>query len=144
MTATAAMIASVRRKTAELTTATYSDSDIQSEIEKYPLVDDRGEEAFTWDTSTQPPTQDANEDWIITYDLNAAAAIIWGEKAGLLAGNFDFAVDGGNFSRNQAFENAMKQTRHFQARRSPTTMKSEPWPRALDDNDIINVNDPRI
>ena len=90
MTATAAMILSVRRKVAEPTSTTYSDTAIQTVIESYPLIDQRGEEPYTWDLSTQPPTQDDNEDWIVTYDLNAAAAVIWEEKAAAVSCGYDF------------------------------------------------------
>lgn len=146
MTATAAMIARVRRMTNEPSaTSDYSDSDIQTVIETYPLIDDRGEEPFTWDTSTSPPTKDANEDWIVTYDLNAAAADIWDEKVAILTQDYDFAADGASYSRSKAYDQAMAQARYFRSKRSPKTITLEPWPRQEGNEDLFfNVNNPRI
>lgn len=145
MTATAAMIDRVRRMTNEPdTSATYADADIQSVIENYPLIDARGEEPFTYDLSTQPPTEDANEDWIVTYDLNAAAADIWEEKASSLSQDFDFKADGAAYTRSQAYEQTMKQARFFRGKRSPKTITQIPWPREdFTDDLVFNVNDPQ-
>ena len=146
MTATAAMVDRVRRMTNEPdTSATYDDDDIETFIETYPLIDARGEEPFTWDTSTQPPTEDANEDWIVTYDLNAAAADIWEEKASILSQDFDFEADGAKYTRSQPYEQAMKQARRYRAKRSMKTITQEAWPKEnLNEDLIFNVNDPRI
>ena len=70
-----------------------------------------------------------NPDWTPTYDLNAAAADIWVEKAGVFAGDFDFAADGASYTRSQAYEQAMKQARHFSARRSHKTMTMQSSPK---------------
>ena len=70
------MIAQVRGWTNEPTTTTYDDDAITVFIERYPLIDERGELPYTFDTSTDPPTEDANDTWIDTYDLHAAAADI--------------------------------------------------------------------
>jgi len=121
MTATAAQIAQVRRMVAEPTTDTYDDAAITTYIEAYPLVDERGEVPYTWDTSTSPPTQDDNDDWVDTYDLHAAAADIWDEKAATLSARFDVRVDSGSYSRSQAFEHALAQSRYHRARRKPST-----------------------
>ena len=145
MTATAAMIEKVRRMTNEpVTSTTYSDEVIRNIIEEHPLIDDRGEEPFFWDTSTQPPTQDTNEDWIITYDLNAAAAEVWAEKASVLSQDHDFEADGAKYSRSQAYEQARKQAKYYSARRSPKTITQEPMPgEGFADSLVFNVNDPR-
>ena len=127
MAATAAMIARVRRMSAEPTTTTYSDSDIKTTIETYPLVDERGEEPYTY-TSDSPPEHDANEDWIPTYDLNAAAADIWEEKAGLLAGGYDFSADGARYDRSKAYEQAMRSARYYRSKRSLRTVAQRPEP----------------
>ena len=139
MTATSEMIATVRRYTAEPLTTTYSDDLISDIIETYPLVDALGSEPFTWDSSTQPPTQDENENWIPTYDLNAAAAQIWQEKAAALAGLFDYAADGGNYKRSQASEKASKQARYYSARRSMKTITQIPAP-VSDSEDLGVIN----
>lgn len=101
----ASMIATVRRMVAESTSTTYSDSVLEDVIAKYPLIDTFG--YFTDD-----------DDWTATYDLNAAAAQIWAEKAAGLADRFDFSADGGNFSRSQEFEQATRMAAFFKARRS--------------------------
>ncbi len=127
------------------TSATFSDDDIRDLIEENPLIDDRGEEPFFWDTSTQPPTKDTNEDWIVTYDLNAAAAEVWAEKASVLSQDFDFKADGADYSRSQAYEQAMKQARYYRSRRSPKTITQEPWPNSgLGDDLVFNINDTRL
>lgn len=115
---TAAQIATIRRMVAEPTTTTYSDALITTFIEAYPLMDERGELPYTW-SSAVPPVQVVNAEWVATYDLNAAAADIWQEKAGGLAALYDFSADGGNYSRSQAYEQAMKQARYYRARKRP-------------------------
>lgn len=142
MTATAAMIAEVRLMVAEPTQAPYTDSAIQTKIEKYPLIDARGEEPFTYDFTTQPPSEDANENWIVTYDLNAAAADIWTEKAGAVAEDFDFQADGGRYNRSQVSDRYMKQARHYRSRRSPKTITQVGWPKDSGEDVVFNVNDP--
>jgi len=114
---------------AEPTEATYTDEALASAIEVYPLLDPLGLAPYTWDYSTTPPSQLAQDTWIPTYDLHAAAAQVWQEKASLHAGNFDFAADGASFSRSQAYEMAMKQSRHHAARRAPTTLTQIMEPR---------------
>lgn len=121
MSATAAQVAELRRMVDEPGTDTYSDEDLETYIEKYPLMDERGEVPYTWDTSTSPPTQDENEDWIPTYDLHRAAADVWDEKAAGVAEDFDFQADGGNYARRQVWENYLGQARYHRARRKPST-----------------------
>lgn len=127
MAATAAMVAAVRRMVAEPTAATYSDSTLEDLIEAQPLTDENGAEAYTdvYMAGTVT-TRVANTSWIPTYDLNAVASAIWAEKANLLAGNFDFSADGANYSRAQAFEQHMKQSRYYGSRRSPRGIVQEP------------------
>lgn len=123
MTATAAMIAQVRRMTNETTTTIYEDADIQAYIEAHPLIDERGEQPYSWDTSTEPPTEEANDDWIATYCLHSAAAAIWEERAGVIADEFDFGADGGSFTRSQKYQQYMAQARWHQSRRSAKTVR---------------------
>jgi len=131
MTATAAMKAEVRRMVAEPTTATYSDVLIAGFIERYPHMDEQGELPYTL-SSASPPAQVANDNWIVTYDLNAASADIWAEKAAAVANLYDFTADGGNYSRSNQYEQYMKQSRHFRARRMPTTMRMVQSPDEVD------------
>lgn len=140
MAATDEQIAQVRRMTAEPTTATYSDALIQATIERYPLIDERGEAPYTWETSTTPPTQDPNEDWIATYDLNAAAADIWDEKAAALAANYDFATQGQSFQRSQAFEAAARAARYYRSRRAARTLRLRPEPRVAGDEVLSDAD----
>lgn len=141
MTATAAMIAQVRRMVNEYDSTTYSDADIQGYIEAYPVLDKRGQEPYTYDTSTTPPTQDANEYWIATYDLHAAAADIWEEKAAAVADQFDFHADGGVYQQSQKFEMYMKQARRHRSQRNIGTITLIPWAESADidhDNELSN------
>lgn len=142
MTATAAQIAKVRRMVNESTTSTYTDYDIATYIETYPVLDERGEVPYTWDTSTSPPTQEDNDDWIPTYDLNAAAADIWGEKAAVVAQDFHFSADGGSYSREQVVEQYQARERFYRSRRKIRTIKAvmSPLPHDSEDPDWV-VND---
>jgi len=141
MSATTAQIAEVRRMVAEPTTDTYSDALITTFIERYPLMDERGEVPYTFDTSTEPPTQDANDEWIDTYDLHAAAADIWQEKAAALGCNFDFTADGGQFLRGQLPRFALAQARYHRSRRAPQThtLWMYPEPGGADHSWIANL-----
>lgn len=116
MAATEAQVAELRRKVAEPTTATYGDSDIASYIERYPLIDSDG----------NLPDE---SDWTATYDLNAAAADVWEEKASGLVGNYDFQADGGSYQRSQAHAQAMQQARYYRSRRSAKTSTMIPVPK---------------
>lgn len=143
MAATAAQIAQVGRMVAEPTTTTYSDAAIQGYIEAHPCIDERGEEPYDWDTSTDPPTQDANESWIATYDLNAAAADIWDEKAATAAQDYDFLADGASYSRSQAYQQAAARARYYRARRNPRTITLRPEPEAATrDTWVGNLQEP--
>ncbi len=128
MSATAAMRTQVRAWVNEPTTTTYTDNEIDVFIGRYPCVDEQGEEPYDWDNSTQPPTKDDNEDWIVTYDLHAAAADIWEEKAAVVAQDYNFQADGGNYSRSLVFEQYMKLARFHRARRKPTTHRIHKYP----------------
>jgi len=129
MAATAEQIAELRRLVAEPVSDDYPDELLASSIEAYPLMDERGEEPFTWDTSTTPPTKAANPAWIETYDLMAAAADIWAKKAAELAADFDFEADGHSMARSQAFRHAVERERYFRSRRSPKTATLIKWPK---------------
>ena len=133
MAATAAQKAQLRRMVNEPTTATYSDAQIAAFIEAYPLPDVRGEspyvEPFGVSDTTIPGALPDNDDWTALYDLNAAAADVWAEKAAAVAANFDFSTDGQSFNRSQAYDQYMRQSRYWRARRSNRTMRIMPTPR---------------
>lgn len=121
--ATAAQIAEMRRMCAEPTTATYSDVALAAYIDRYPLTDARGQEPFTWDVSTVPPSHIVNTAWVLTYDMHAAAADVWNEKAAALAHLYDFSADGGSYSRSQGVAQAQAQARFHLARRNLNTIR---------------------
>lgn len=145
MAATAAQIAQFRRMVAETGLDTYDDSTLAEYIEAYPLLDEQGEAPYTWDTATSPPTQDANEDWIPTYDLHAAAGDIWEEKAAALATAFDFTADGATYNRSQQFDMMMRQARYHRSRRSPKSGTLIKWPEeaSVTQSWIGNLPEPR-
>lgn len=130
MSATAEQVTQLRRMTAEPTSSpTYADADLQGYIEAHPVMDARGELPYTWDTATTPPTQTANPNWAAAYDLHAAAADVWEEKAAAYAGLFDFKADGSDFSRSQAYEQMMARVRYHRARRATATMRAVQHPK---------------
>lgn len=124
MTATASQIAQVRRMTAEQTKNTYSDADIQAYIEAHPLTDSYG-----YSPDDPDGLYEVNPDWTPTYDLKAAAADIWEEKAALDVENFDFSADGGSYSRAQRYEHAMRQARYYRSCRSLKTITMQASPK---------------
>ena len=135
MAATAAQVSQLRRMTGEAAEEVYTDELLAEYIERYPLVDARGVNPWIESTTT-PGSLEINPDWTPTYDLAAAASDVWGEKASVLAGDYDFAADGGSYSRSQAYEQAMKQSRYWRARRSVKTIVQRPEPSILDEADV--------
>lgn len=107
----ATFIARLRGMVAEPTVAVFDDAYLSDIIELYSLPDPDG-------------LAPSEAGWVETYDLHAAAADVWQEKAGKLAVNFDFAADGGNFSRSQAHKQMMEQSRYHMSRRAPRTVLS--------------------
>lgn len=140
MTATADEIARVRRMVAEPTVDTYTDDAIEAVIELYPMTDEFGQEPYVWTVDDGLPTRTNNEFWAPTYDLYAAAAEIWQEKAGLLVDHTDFSADGGNYSDSQKYDQAMKQVKFYLARRSARPIKLVKWPperNGLNESDFV-------
>lgn len=124
MAASNADIFELRRLTAEPTDARgYTNSRLAAYIERYPLVDRLGRSPWRSNLGN-PPELEVNPFWTATYDLNAAAADIWDEKASSLAENYD--RDGA--SRSQAYDHAVKRAKHFRARRSPQLIEQTPYP----------------
>ena len=117
MTVTVAQLSQLRRMVAEPLQTTYTDAVLTAYITRYPHIDEFGE----------LPTDDdgvANASWTATYDLSAAAADVWEEKAGGGAGRFDFSANGGQYTQSQQFEQYMKQARYYRSRRMPSTMQA--------------------
>lgn len=117
MTATAAQVRQIRRMTAEVDNDTYSDEDMADYIEAQALPDSTGLEPD--DTG-----------WTATYSLEMAAAHIWEEKAAALSGGYDFSADGGEYTRSQAYEQAVRMAKMYRARRrsGTLTLRAEPPP----------------
>ena len=128
MAATAEQIARLRRMAAEPTLDVYSDDVLADYIERYPLLDERGQVPYTWDTTATPPAQEANTAWVATYDLHAAAADVWEEKAASYAGKYDFGADGATYHLSQQYDQMIAQARFHRARRSPSSAKLVQWP----------------
>lgn len=105
MSATAAHIARVRRLVSEPTETTYSDETISEYVERYPLIDADGYEPD-------------DTDWTATYDLHAAAADIWDEKAAAVASDYDFSADGSSLQRSQVVAAYQRMARAQRALRS--------------------------
>ncbi len=131
MAATAEMAARLRKMVDEPTEATYDDDLIDDYIEVYALLDVLGNDPYEIDFSTEPPTLSERDEWIPTYDLNAAARDIWEEKASAIAEDFDFSADGGKYSRSQKYEQYMKKARYHGSRRATKTIKLHPYPRRI-------------
>lgn len=122
--------------TAEMVTETYTDEDLAEYIESYPVEDKMGEAPLYVDGDGELTT---NPDWTPTYDMNAAAADIWVEKAAVLAQDYDYSADGANYSRNQPYEQAMKQARYYRSRRAVGTITQRPEPLAQGEEETEDV-----
>src|SRR3990172_2827266 len=118
-------IGKLRRMTAERINSNYSDAYMTAYITPCPGTDETGEPPRIAST-TVPGEMMVNPDWTATYDLHAAAAMIWEEKSGNLAPNYDFEADGGSYSRGQAFTHAMQMVRFHTSRRNPKTITLVP------------------
>jgi hypothetical protein len=128
MTASASDITRLRRMVAEPSATPYSDTILGEAIQRYPIADSDG----------HMPDSDL---WSATYDLNAAAAEIWQEKAAALVGKTDFAADGANYSDSQAVEQAERQVRYYLSRRCVSTIKLKKWPVEKNETDESEDNE---
>jgi len=129
MSATATQIAELRLMVDEPTDDTYDSDALAAYIEDHPILDERGESPYGWDVSTSPPTKEDNDNWIPTYDLNAAAARIWEHKAAAIAEKYSTDTDGRLLHRSHLYEHYMRQTRHYAARRTLGTITMHVAPR---------------
>jgi len=132
MAASAEQIARLRRMVAEPTTAVYSDSAIMAEIERYAVNDAFGNPPTVPDYSTEPYSLSENPNWLPTYDLNAAAAAIWEEKAAAVACDYEVTADGATLSRDQVYEQYMKIAQRYRSKSCPGTLELLSKTRRLD------------
>ena len=109
VTVPASWVARLRRLVAEPTTDTYTDIDLSEYISRYPLDDADG----------YVPTDIG---WAGNWDLNLAAADVWEEKAAMVAANFDFAADGGDYKRSQAHAQMLAMASRYRSRRATSAL----------------------
>lgn len=110
----------LRRMTAEPADGSgYSDADMASALQRYPLPDGAG----------LAPTVSG---WTGAWDANRAAADVWTEKAAALAGNYDFAADGGDYKRSQAHDQMLQMARMYGSRRATGVLVLKAQPRPAD------------
>ena len=133
MSATAVMVAELRRMVDEPANDPYTDDVLEVYIERYPVLDVLGTKSIEVDTTTSPPTLTENSDWIPTYDLHAAAADIWQEKSATVAEDYNFTADGSTLNRGDVQEQYMKQARHHLSRRKVKTITAFVEPRISPD-----------
>lgn len=131
MAVTTAMIQQLRRMTNEPAADHYPDSIMAAYLERYPLLDALGHPPYV-KSSTLPVTLVVNTEWTPTYDLNAAAADIWDEKAAALEAQVDFSSDGASFSLSQRRANAAALARSYRSRRAASGITLLPTPRPTD------------
>lgn len=112
MTIAPADISRLRRMVNEPTDVNgYDDDTIAAYISSWKAFDSEGR------------SFDEN-DWTETYDLHAAAADIWEEKAATVSAKHDFSADGASFSANQMYTNFMEMSEHHRSRQKPTSKKT--------------------
>lgn len=123
MAATDAQVTQLRRMIAEPTETNYDSDTLKGIIEAHPLTDSAGYEPLLEDGAV-------NEEWSATYDLHAAAAEIWQEKAANVAHQFDFDSGDGDFRASQKHKQAMEQARFHLSRRSARMVRLQPQPKS--------------
>ena len=118
-TPTSDMIARLRRMTAEpITSDTYTQGDLQEAIARYPVLDANG-------------TEPDDYGWLGAWDINQAAADVWEEKASLVAVDFDFAADGGDYKRSQVHTQMLAMARRYRSMRLSGALELKAYPKPL-------------
>jgi hypothetical protein len=118
-TPTTDMIARLRRMTAEpITSDTYTQGDLQEAIARYPVLDANG-------------TEPDDYGWLGAWDINQAAADVWEEKASLVAVDFDFAADGGDYKRSQVHAQMLAMARRYRSMRLSGALELKAYPKPL-------------
>lgn len=122
MSASAFDLERLRRMINEPTESLYNNETLVTYIETYPVIDSEGR------VST-------DEGWTAAYDLNAAAADLWEEKASLVQTYYNFSADGGKYDQDKLFETAMDKSRYHAARRKPSSKQSHKSPKEINTNE---------
>ena len=118
-TPTSDMIARLRRMTAEpITSDTYTQGDLQEAIASYTVLDANG-------------TEPDDYGWLGAWDINQAAADVWEEKASLVAVDFDFAADGGDYKRSQVHTQMLAMARRYRSMRLSGALELKAYPKPL-------------
>jgi hypothetical protein len=144
MPVTAAQLEQFRRMVAEPTAATYTDDVLESYIEARPVMDARGVPWEDWNYSATPPTLGINPNWLPTYDMNAAAADIWDEKAANAASCISFSADGASYSLAEKIANYSKMASKYRSRARIGSVKLVSKQRELTQHNVVVETIPTI
>jgi hypothetical protein len=113
------LVIRLRRMTAEpITSDTYTQADMVEVLERYPLPDTNG-------------TEPDDYGWLGAWDINQAAADVWEEKASLLATDFDFSADGGDYKRSQAHAQMLAMASRYRSMRKTGALELKAYPKPL-------------
>lgn len=108
--------------------ATYTDDVLTGYITRYALVDRLGAQpTYIRYAGSVSPTVVINPYWLAVYDLNAAAADVWQEKASALPDKYDFTADGATYNRSQMYTHYMQQARYYRSRRAIGAVNITPY-----------------
>jgi hypothetical protein len=107
--------------------AVYTDGVLTGYITKYALPDRLGTAPTYVTYSGTTPVETVNGSWLATYDLNAAAADVWQERASGLVDRYDFSADSASYSRSQQYQQYMQQARYYRARRAIGSINLTPY-----------------
>ena len=117
MSSKALIVAQLRRMIAEADDKTYSDEALEVILEDYPIKDQNGVAPMVLENGAY----EFDDDWVPTYDLNAAAAQIWLEKAAAVADQYSEEILSGTASlykvKGDQHKQAMKMHRRFASMR---------------------------
>lgn len=100
------------------------------------LDDIAGEAAQVQDADGYAPD---SASYTITLDLYRAASAAWEAKAGMVAEGYDFAAEGAEFNRSQAYKHYIAQAKRFASMAGNLTM--EVGRPAIEDTDSSAFDD---
>jgi hypothetical protein len=123
-------MATIEDATARLARITAAATD--PTIDETELVDVLALNAFVDDDGRLPD----DPEWSGAWDLNAAAADIWRQKAALASSRITFTADGATFQRDIVFRNCLSMASYYGSRAGTiifgrTTLESAGWLQSL-------------